>query len=387
MTTPSKRTIATTSVAAFVTLTLAACAATNPRNDMLEHARAAVSSAQSNPQVSGEAEVDLGKAQQALRSGDALQKAGRPVEEVNHEAYIAERFARAAQKGADLLTSEKAIADANGRRNTVLLAARDQETANANDRAQRANDRAQTQTAEADAARSDLAAGRQETANANDLAQRANDRAQTQAAEADAARSGLAAGRQETANANDLAQRANDRAQTQAAEADAARSDARASDRLAALSAQQNDASQQHSRQLESALADLQAKKTDRGLVITLGDVLFATGQAELRPGGRHSLDKLSNFMRQYPQRTVQIEGFTDNVGSEEYNQRLSEHRADAVRDVLTNAGVASDRIQTRGLGKSSPVADNDSATGRQQNRRVEVIISEGDDRTATRLQ
>src|SRR5580658_2163699 len=244
MTTPSKRTIATTSVAAFVTLTLAACAATNPRNDMLEHARAAVSSAQSNPQVSGEAEVDLGKAQQALRSGDALQKAGRPVEEVNHEAYIAERFARAAQKGADLLTSEKAIADANGRRNTVLLAARDQETANANDRAQRANDRAQTQTAEADAARSDLAAGRQETANANDLAQRANDRAQTQAAEADAARSDLAAGRQETANANDLAQRANDRAQTQAAEADAARSDARASDRLAALSAQQNDASQ-----------------------------------------------------------------------------------------------------------------------------------------------
>jgi outer membrane protein OmpA-like peptidoglycan-associated protein len=422
MTTPSKRTIATTSVAAFVTLTLAACAATNPRNDMLEHARAAVSSAQSNPQVSGEAEVDLGKAQQALRSGDALQKAGRPVEEVNHEAYIAERFARAAQKGADLLTSEKAIADANGRRNTVLLAARDQETANANDRAQRANDRAQIQTAEADAARSDLAAGRQETANANDLAQRANDRAQTQAAEADAARSGLAAGQQETANANDLAQRANDRAQTQAAAADAARSDlaagqqetanandlaqrandraqtesaaadaarsdARASDRLAALSAQQNDASQQHSRQLESALADLQAKKTDRGLVITLGDVLFATGQAELRPGGRHSLDKLSNFMRQYPQRTVQIEGFTDNVGSEEYNQRLSEHRADAVRDVLTNAGVASDRIQTRGLGKSSPVADNDSATGRQQNRRVEVIISEGDDRTATRLQ
>jgi outer membrane protein OmpA-like peptidoglycan-associated protein len=313
------------------------------------------------------------------------------------------------------LTSEKAIADANGRRNTVLLAARDQETANANDRAQRANDRAQTQTAEADAARRDLAAdeqetarandlaqtrsaeadaarsglaaGEQQTANANDLAQRANDRAQTQTAAADAARRDLAAGEQQTANANDLAQRANDRAQTESAAADAARSDARASDRLAALSAQQNDASQQHSRQLESALADLQAKKTDRGLVITLGDVLFATGQAELRPGGRHSLDKLSNFMRQYPQRTVQIEGFTDNVGSEEYNQRLSEHRADAVRDVLTNAGVASDRIQTRGLGKSSPVADNDSATGRQQNRRVEVIISEGDDRTATRLQ
>jgi len=291
---------------------------------MLEHARAAVSSAQGNPQVSGESEADLTRAQQALSSGDAMLKAGRPVEEVNHEAYIAERFARAAQKGADLSTSEKAIADANSRRNAVLLAARDRETANANDRAQRSND---------------------------------------------------------------LAQNANDRAQSEAAAADAARNDARASDQRAALNAQQNEASQRHAQELQSALADLQAKKTDRGLVITLGDVLFATGQAELKPGARRSLDKLSNFMQQYPQRTVRIEGFTDSVGSDESNQRLSEHRADAVRDALTDAGVARDRIQTRGLGKSSPVADNDTATGRQQNRRVEVIISEGDDRTATRLQ
>jgi outer membrane protein OmpA-like peptidoglycan-associated protein len=408
MTTLPKRTVLTTSVAAFVSLTLAACATTSPRNDMLEHARAAVSSAQGNPQVSGESEVDLTKAQQALRSGDAMLKAGRPVEEVNHEAYIAERFARAAQKGADLSTSEKAIADANSRRNAVLLAARDQETTNANDRARRANDlaqnandRAQSEAVAADTARRSLAARDQETANANDraqrsndLAQNANDRAQSEAAEADAARRSLAARDQETANANDraqrsndLAQNANDRAETKSAEADAARNDARASDRLAALSAQQNDASQRHAQELESALADLQAKKTDRGLVITLGDVLFATGQAELKPGARRSLDKLSNFMQQYPQRTVRIEGFTDSVGSDESNQRLSEHRADAVRDALTDAGVARDRIQTRGLGKSSPVADNDTATGRQQNRRVEVIISEGDDRTATRLQ
>jgi outer membrane protein OmpA-like peptidoglycan-associated protein len=366
MTTSPKLTVLTTSVAAFVSLTLAACATTSPRNDMLEHARAAVSSAQGNPQVSGESEADLTRAQQALSSGDAMLKAGRPVEEVNHEAYIAERFARAAQKGADLSTSEKAIADANSRRNAVLLAARDQETANANDRAQRSND----------------------------LAQNANDRAQSEAAAADAARSSLAARDQETANANDraqrsndLAQNANDRAQSEAAAADAARNDARASDQRAALNAQQNEASQRHAQELQSALADLQAKKTDRGLVITLGDVLFATGQAELKPGARRSLDKLSNFMQQYPQRTVRIEGFTDSVGSDVSNQRLSEHRADAVRDALTDAGVARDRIQTRGLGKSSPVADNDTATGRQQNRRVEVIISEGDDRTATRLQ
>ncbi len=223
MTTSSKRTVLTTSVAAFVSLTLAACATTSPRNDMLEHARAAVSSAQGNPQVSGAAEVDLSKAQQALSSGDAMLKAGRPVEEVNHEAYIAERFARAAQKGADLSTSEKAIADANSRRNAVLLAARDQETANANDRAQRANnlaqnanDRAQSESAAADDARRSLAARDQETANANDraqrandLAQNANDRAQSESAAADDARRSLAARDQETTNANDRAQRAN----------------------------------------------------------------------------------------------------------------------------------------------------------------------------------
>jgi outer membrane protein OmpA-like peptidoglycan-associated protein len=429
MTTSSKRTIATTTVAAFVTLTLAACAATQPRNDMLEHARAAVYSAQGNPQVSGEAEVDLTKAQQALSSGDAMLKAGRPVEEVNHEAYIAERFALAAQKGADLLTSEKAIADANSRRNAVLLAAREQETTHANDLAQRANDLAQTRSAEADAARGDARhsddlaqtrsaeadTARGDARHSDDLAQRANDLAQTKSAEADTARGDARysddlaqtrsaeadAARSDARHSNDLAQtssaeadaarsdarHSNDLAQTRSAEADAARSDARHSGELAVLSAQQNDAAQLRAQRLESTLADLQAKKTDRGLVITLGDVLFATGQADLRPGARHSLDKLSNFMRQYPQRTVQIEGFTDNVGSDDYNQRLSEHRAEAVRDALTDAGVASDRIRTRGLGKSSPVADNVSATGRQQNRRVEVVISEGDDRTATRLQ
>jgi len=311
------RPITIITVAAFVALTVAACATTTLANDKLEHARMAVSSAEHNPQVTGEAAIDLRTAEQALKSGDEMLKAGRPATEVDHEAYLAERFALAAQKGAELRVSEKEIADAESRRNTVLLAARERETT-------RANDLAQTKSAEADAARSD---------------------------------------------------------------AEVARTDARHSDELAQISAQQNDASRLRAEQLESALSDLQAKKTDRGLVITLGDVLFSTGQADLKPGAGRSLDKLANFMQQYPERSVQIEGFTDSVGADDYNQRLSEHRADAVRDALTERGIASERIRTRGFGKSSPVADNDSASGRQQNRRVEVIISEGDDRTATRIQ
>jgi outer membrane protein OmpA-like peptidoglycan-associated protein len=179
-------------------------------------------------------------------------------------------------------------------------------------------------------------------------------------------------------SANDRAQTANDRAQAQMLEADAARADAQ-------TSAQESAAAEQRAQELASALADLQAKKTDRGLVITLGDVLFATGRADLKSGSQRSLEKLSNFLHEYPQRNVQIEGFTDSVGTDDFNQGLSERRADAVRDELTGMGVSRDRIQARGLGKSDPVADNDSATGRQQNRRVEVIISESDGRTATR--
>lgn len=91
-------------------------------------------------------------------------------------------------------------------------------------------------------------------------------------------------------------------------------------------------------------------------------------------------------FLQAYPNRTVQTEGFTDSVGSDDYNQALSKRRADSVRSALTGMGIASDRVVAKGLRKSSPVADNDSATGRQQNRRVEVVISnEGTPHTATR--
>lgn len=119
----------------------------------------------------------------------------------------------------------------------------------------------------------------------------------------------------------------------------------------------------------------LEAEITDRGVVVTLGDVLFATGSAELQSGASNNLDKLVKFLNQYPERRVQIEGHTDNVGSAEYNQGLSQRRADSVRYYLVRQGIASHRISTSGVGMERPVANNDTATGRQQNRRVEIII------------
>lgn len=127
---------------------------------------------------------------------------------------------------------------------------------------------------------------------------------------------------------------------------------------------------------LKRQMLDLEAKATDRGMVMTLGDVLFSTGQADLKPGAAQRLDKLAAFMTKYPDRSVVIEGHTDSTGSAAVNQTLSERRADAVKAYLVSQSVPAVRVTTVGKGKDVPVADNTTASGRQQNRRVEIIIA-----------
>lgn len=129
--------------------------------------------------------------------------------------------------------------------------------------------------------------------------------------------------------------------------------------------------------QLEKQLSDLAAKQTERGIVITIGDVLFGTDQARLNPEGMRTTQKLADVLQQNPQRTVLIEGFTDSTGSAEHNQDLSERRASAVRSALQLAGVNRDRIAIRGYGLAYPVAANDTAQNRQLNRRVEIVLSD----------
>jgi outer membrane protein OmpA-like peptidoglycan-associated protein len=165
------------------------------------------------------------------------------------------------------------------------------------------------------------------------------------------------------------ADRAHRDAQSARADADSARADAAsARDEVAASRAARLE--------LERQIAELNARETDRGLVVTLGDLLFATGKSDLTGGARPNLDKLAAFLGEYPDRTVLIEGHTDSVGREESNYFLSQRRADSVKSYLVSRGVQANRLTTAGLGQGSPVASNDTATGRQQNRRVEVIIS-----------
>ena len=159
-------------------------------------------------------------------------------------------------------------------------------------------------------------------------------------------------------------------------EAETARTQADTARMQADAARMQAAASQQRAGALEDQLAALQAKQTDRGMVLTLGDVLFDTGSATLKPGAMKTIDDLASFMQQHPERKVLIEGYTDSVGSESTNQELSQRRADAVRDALTRRAVPFDHVQVHGLGERYPVASNDTGSGRQQNRRVEVVFS-----------
>jgi len=162
-------------------------------------------------------------------------------------------------------------------------------------------------------------------------------------------------------------------AQAQGAEEKAAADQARGEADVARTAAA---SSEQQTAELQRQLDELQAKSTDRGLVVTLGDVLFTTGRADLQAGAVGNLGRLVTFLNKYPNRTVAIEGYTDSVGSEGSNQRLSERRADSVKSYLAAQGIGAIRLSASGKGESDPVADNGSASGRQQNRRVEVIIS-----------
>jgi outer membrane protein OmpA-like peptidoglycan-associated protein len=272
---------------------LAGCNSTK-HNPALDDAHNNFRNAESNPNVTSMAALELKDASESLNRADQALSKGEDRATVDHLAYIANKKVVIAQETARRKAAEAAVANAGANRNQARLEAR---------------------TAEADAAKQQVA-----------LMQEKSDM-QTEE---------LAA-----ANAN------------------------AASDQT--IIARQ-----------EAQLKELNAKKTKRGLVITLGDVLFNTNKAQLKSGGMHNVQKLADFLKQYPQHKVLIEGYTDSTGSESYNQNLSERRADNVRKALVDVmGIGGNRVTTRGYGEDFPVASNDTAADRQLNRRVEIVISD----------
>jgi outer membrane protein OmpA-like peptidoglycan-associated protein len=165
------------------------------------------------------------------------------------------------------------------------------------------------------------------------------------------------------------------------AEADVAQAKADAAQAKANASQAEAERTRTAAATLRAQLLDqfnrvLTTRDTSRGLVVNMGDVLFATGKYDLRQEAQIALAKLSGIILSHPGLNLKIEGYTDSVGSDEFNLKLSNQRADAVREYLINQGLTDTNVTASGLGKSDPVASNDSPTGRQQNRRVEIIVS-----------
>ena len=167
------------------------------------------------------------------------------------------------------------------------------------------------------------------------------------------------------------------RAEAERRAADMARTDADIARSDAEIARANADAAYQQLESMRLQLAELEAKQTERGLVVTLGDVLFEVDRADLKPGATRSLGELIEVLRENVTATVAIEGHTDSTGARDYNVSLSQRRAEAVRTYLVSQGIDASRITAQGLGPDFPVASNGDAAGRQQNRRVELVIQD----------
>jgi outer membrane protein OmpA-like peptidoglycan-associated protein len=307
---------------AFSVLVAAACATVPSSPQGAAEVRNKLTVLQNDPNLADRAKVEIRDAEAAVRLAE--QPVSRDEAPLGaHRVYMADRQVEIARAKATTRYTEDQRARFAAERDAARLAARTREADAARYDADRASAQADRAAADADRARADTARAR----------------ADAERARADAAIA---------YNAADAARRAEAESS-----ADAARQAA----------------------DLQRQIDELQAEVTDRGLVLTLGDVLFTTGSAELQGGASNRLNKLVTFLNEYPERRVLIEGHTDSVGSSEYNQGLSQRRSESVKYYLTQQGIATQRISTSGMGKDQPVASNDSAAGRQQNRRVEIII------------
>ena len=255
-------------------------------------------------------------------------------------------LAQERQASLDRETAAKAKADEEIRRRTIADAERARAEADRN--------RAEADRAAADRSRSQAQAAAEE-------AQRERQRAETAKLEADRARQEAIEQQQKLAAQADQAREAAARAQQDQRDA-AARSQQEQTELRRQLLLQFNQI--------------LETRETARGLIVNLSDVLFDTGQYTLKPGAREKLAKVSGIILAHPGLKIEVEGHTDSIGGDEYNMRLSENRASAVRSYLVTQGLNSGIVTARGFGKTKPVANNATAAGRQQNRRVELVVS-----------
>jgi len=293
--------------------------------DQMDRARKAYAEARANPNVEAYAPIELQEAGRALQAAEQAEKA-KETDDILQLGYLAERKTQFAVATADGKVAEREIDKLNVENAEMI---------------------ARKRTLEAERAMREAGKARSE-------AERARMEAGMAMSEAEKARMAAAAEAERAARAKREAERALSAAEEEAAKAARAKAEAE---------------------ELMRELSELKAQQTERGIVLTIGDVLFSTGKADLSPDANRSVDKLAAFLKKYPKRDVLIEGHTDSVGGDDYNLVLSRKRADSVKYRLMGDGIQEGRITTVGYGKKFPVASNDTKAGKAQNRRVEVII------------
>jgi outer membrane protein OmpA-like peptidoglycan-associated protein len=292
-------------------------------------------------------------------ANDSFQKAQQLLE----SAEDAQKH-KAARKDVDM-TAREAVQTAQDAR-TITLKRLEEERQGAERRAAEAREALAKQQAE-DAEKAKLEA------------QRAEEKAAHEEAEAQAAREAALAQEQQAQRAAEAAAAQTAQQAAQAAELAArqkATADAEAERARQAAAQAESEKAELRKQLLEQLSTILQTQDSARGLIVNMSDVLFDTGSYTLKPGAREKLAKISGILLAYPSLKIQVEGHTDSVGGDDYNQRLSEQRAQSVREYLVDQTVSADSVTAFGFGKSKPVATNDTPEGRQQNRRVELVVS-----------
>ncbi len=344
----------------------------------LNEARNSYQQAEKNPNITGNAAVALRDAQQALNRAERDWEQNRDQEEVEHLAYLTKQRVEIAQGIAERDIAQKDIERLSEERQKVIIEAREREVLRTRKEAEARAQEAERAERQALAAQLQAKNAQEEAlAQAREAEQARKSAAQNQAEAKARAQEAERAGRQALA-AQLQAKNAQEEALAQAREAEQARKSAAQSQAEAEAARKQAEAAAAKNKELEANLQALQAKvkQTDRGLVLTLGDVLFEFNKAELKAGALRNLYPLVSFLKENSSRSLVIEGHTDSVGSESYNLELSQRRAEAVRRFLIENGIAQDRVTARGLGEAYPVASNNTEPGRQMNRRVEIVIS-----------
>ena len=309
---------------------LSACVAAPKKDLALEKVREELDNLKSNSELAGYAPLALGEAERALRQAELA--TGDDVYR-SYLVYMADRRIQVARTMAEREQYEQLLDQLEDQRSAMLIRA---------------------SQLEADQARLEAERARLLVATTSEDAQRAREERQL-ALEKEA----------ESVRAAKLS----------AEEADQARrlADSRASE--AEFARREADLASQQITSLTRQLENLQLRETESGVVVTLGDVLFASGQTQLVEGGLSSLEEVVDLLQTEPEKKIRVEGHTDSRGDAEANLELSEKRAQAVREALISLGVSSERVTATGMGEDFPIASNEDEEGRAQNRRVDVIL------------